>query len=265
MVNTPLKVVLRGMGPSIPGLTVPRLNNPKIRLNNASGGPMGMNDDWGNLDAQRKSDLINSGLAPSDSREAAMVEELLPGSYTLFVESQDGQFGVGMFEIYALGNNEGTRLLNVSTRCPVGTGDEVAIGGTILGEPSQAGDANVPDRRILAFGKGPSIPVAGAAVPDAVFNSTGIENLPVKAVASVLPNPYLELHSATGMIASNNQWRTIDGSSTGLEDKLVESNFAPINENEAAIWPTLRPGQYTAILKDAGSGDGIGLVELYEF
>lgn len=263
VVNDPLKVVLRGIGPSLPGLTAPRLNNPKIRLNNASGGPIGMNDDWGNLDPQRKSDLINSGLAPTDSREAAMVEELLPGSYTLFVESQDGQFGVGMFEIYALGSNEGTRLVNVSTRAPVGTGDEVTIGGTILA--NDAGEVDVPDRRILAFGKGPSIPVAGAAVPDQVFDSVPLEDLPVKAVASVLPNPYLELHSATGMIASNDQWRTIDGSSTGLEDKLVESNFAPINENEAAIWPTLRPGQYTAILKDAGSGDGIGLVELFEF
>lgn len=263
--QNPLKVVLRGIGPSMPPLSVPRLSNPKIRLNNASGAPIGMNDDWGTLDAQRKADLINNGLAPTDSREAAMVEELLPGSYTLFVESQDGQFGVGMFEIYALGSSQAPRLVNVSTRVPVGTGDEVAIGGTIVGDPNQASDPNIPNRRILTFGKGPSIPVAGAAVPDVVYNKTPVEQLPVKAVASVLPDPLLELHSATAMIASNNQWRTIDGSSTGLEDKLVESNFAPLNENEAAIWPTLRPGQYTAILKDAGSGDGIGLVELFEF
>ena len=268
LVNNPLKVVLRGLGPSLPPLSVARLSNPKIRLNNATGAPVGVpNDDWGTLDAERKSVLINNGLTPTDSREAAMVEELPPGAYTLFVESQDGQFGVGMFEIYAVDGTGGgaSRLINVSTRCPVGTGDEVAIGGAILGDPNQANNPNVPDRRILAFGKGPSIPVSGAFMPGAVYSKTPIEDAPVKAVAAVLPNPYLELHGSGGLIAANDQWRTIDGSSTGLEDKLVASSFAPTNENESALWPTLRPGHYTAILRDGGNGNGIGLVELFEF
>lgn len=176
-----------------------------------------------------------------------------------------------MFEIYELENNsdEQTRLVNVSTRCPVGIGDEVAIAGTILGDPNQANNPDVPKRRMLAFGKGPSIPMAGSFVPLTAYDKLPINALPVKAVAEPLNNPYLELYDGTGaLIATNDQWRTIDGSSTGLEDKLVESNFAPTNENEAALWPTLRPGHYTAILRDPyanANASGVGLVEFFEY
>jgi hypothetical protein len=239
-----LKVGIRGLGPSLPPLSVARLNNPKITLNNGAGQTVFFNDDWNNLPQDQKNDLAATGLTPSDSREAAMIQTLSPGSYTVFVQSQDGQFGVGSFEIYELqGNtNEQTRLVNLSTRCLVGTGDEVAIAGMILGDPSQANSV-VPKRRVLAFGKGPSLPLSG-----------------------VLPNPYLELKDGTGAtIAANDQWHDVDGTSTGLEDKLVESGLAPANSNESTIWPTLRPGFFTATLRDAGGASGIGLVEFYEY
>lgn len=234
-----LKVALRGMGPSLPNFSVPKLGNPKITLLNSSGQALFANDDWGNLPAGQLTDLANSGLTPTNPNEAAMVQTLPPGAYTLWVESQDGQFGIGLFEIYELQNVETIRLLNVSTRCIVnGTGEEVAIAGTIIGEST-----SIPKRRVLSFGKGPSLPVFGK-----------------------IPNPTLEFrNSSGGLVASNDQWQTIDGTSTGLEDKLVEANFAPANGNESAVWPTLTWGAYTAILKDAGGANGIGLVELYEY
>ena len=265
IIKNDLKVVIRGIGPSLPVLNVPRLNNPKIRLNNAAGAPVAMNDDWTTLPYGDQVELANAGLTPSDSREAALVVNLISGAYTVFVESQDGQFGVGMFEIYEieLNTNETTRLLNVSTRCPVGYGDERAIAGTIIGDPSQANNASVPSRRLLVFGKGPSIPVSGAFIPSVVHPV--LPALPVHYAAPVLANPFLELHDATHPIASNDNWRSIDGASTGLEDKLTESLFAPTNNNESAIWPTVRPGQYTAVLSDTTGAEGIGLVEFYEF
>lgn len=171
-----------------------------------------------------------------------MVQTLPPGGYTVLLESQDGFFGVGSFEIYEYsGNtNEQTRLRNVSTRCLVGTGDEVAIAGTILGEPAQANK-----RRLAMFGKGPSL--AGV-------------------LPGTLPNPLLELRDGAGaLIESNDQWQNIDGTSTGLEDKLTEAGLAPSNTNESAVWPTLQQGAYTATLRDAGAGAGIGLINFYEF
>jgi hypothetical protein len=237
-------VAIRGLGPSLPPLGVAMLNNPQITLNNGAGQQVFFNNDWNNLPQAQKNELAAVGLTPTDAREAAMVQTLPAGAYTVFVDSQDGQFGVGSFEIYEMENssNEQTRLVNLSTRCIVGTGNEVAIAGTILGDPNQANSV-VPKRRLLCFGKGPSIPVGGT-----------------------LPNPNLQLKDGAGAtIASNNQWQDIDGSSTGLQDKLNEAGFAPTSVNESAIWPTLKPGFFTAILSDAGGASGLGIVEFYEY
>jgi len=248
-----LKVAIRGIGPSLPTLGVPRLNNPRLTLRNMAGQVIFSNDDWNNLPQDQKNDL--GGLTPSDTREAAMVQTLAPGGYTVFLESQDGQQGVGLFEIYELerGANEQTRLLNVSTRCPVGTGDEVAIAGIIIGEDPGNPNAEVPKRRILMTGKGPSLAQAGVPGP--------------------LSNPNISLHASTGaVITSNNQWRDVDQTSTGLEEKIAEAGFAPqcpnnpsLCENESILWPTLRQSSYTTILSGVGGDTGIGLVEFYEY
>jgi thermitase len=241
-----LKVGIRGLGPSLPPLSVARLNNPTIRLYNSAGQQVFANDDWNNLPQDQKNELISLGLAPADGREAAMIQTLAAGAYTVFLESQDGQLGVGSFEIYELENNsdEQTRLVNVSARCKVGVGDEVVIAGAILGDPAQANNPLFPRRRILAFGKGPSMTY----------------------LTGVLANPLLEVRNSAGtLITSNDQWQNIDGTSTGLQDELVESGFAPASLNESAVWPTFRPGSYTMTLKGVSSGTGTGLIELYEY
>jgi subtilisin family serine protease len=245
-----LKVAIRGLGPSLPPLGVPRLPNPMITLNNSSGHAIYTNNDWGTLPQSQKDDLAANGLTPTNSSEAAMVQTLAPGNYTVFLQSYDGQFGVGLFEIYELSGNidEQTRLKNISTRCKVGTGDEVAIAGTIMGDPAgNPNDPTVPKRRLLMRGIGPSL--AQYLIP------------------GVLANPYIELHNSTGaLIASNDQWRDVDGTSTGLEDKLTEAGFAPANVNESVLWPTLTqsPGN-TTILKGVNNGTGIGLIEFFEY
>lgn len=244
-----LKVAIRGIGPSLPPLGVPRLNNPKIRLNDAAGHQIFSNGDWGNLPQPQKDDLAANSLTPGNSSEAAMVQTLARGSYTAFLESQDGQQGVGLFEIYELSRNtsEQVRLTNISTRSKVGTGDEVAIAGTILGDPAgNQNDPTVPKRRLLMRGLGPTLAQYG--------------------VPGVLANPYIQLHNSTGaLIASNDQWRDVDGTSKGLEDKLTEGGFAPANVNESVLWPTLTqsPGN-TTILSGVNGSTGIGLIEFYE-
>jgi subtilisin family serine protease len=246
-----LKVVIRGLGPSLPVLGVPRLNDPKLQLNNSLGGFISSNLDWGSLSQSDKTDLANAGLTPSNVHEAAIVATLVPGSYTVLMQSQDGQQGVGLFELYELRGltTEQNRIKNVSARCPVGVGDENAIAGTLVQNSDTKG--SLPKRRLLIIGRGPSLPVTGT-----------------------LPNPYLELRNGAGaLISSNDQWQEIDFMSTGLEQKLVEpsSGFFPPPKadeqylNESALWPTLSPGSYTAILRDSGGANGIGLIEFYEY
>jgi hypothetical protein len=145
-------------------------------------------------------------------------------------------------------------LKNISARCPVGVGDERAIAGITLQNP---GPSPFPKRRILFFGRGPSLQLSG--------------------LTGTLPDPKLELHQDQNgvdtIIDSNDQWKDIDGSTTGLQDKLVEPHpgFMPDPkedeqyEDESVLWPTLQTGAYTAILKDANGSNGIGLIEFYEY
>ncbi len=253
-----LKVAIRGLGPSLPSLGVAKLNNPTLQLNNSSGNVIYSNSDWGTLPTAQKSDLSANGLTPTDSREAAMVQTLAPGSYTVFLQSQDGVFGVGLFEIYELqgGTNQQTRLLNVSTRCLVRTGNEQAIAGTILGDPSQSTNTTIPKRSILMFGKGPSLP---------------------SSILGRLANPFLTLKNSAGtQMSANDSWANATASvvkaATSLwtnvpapVDELTEANLGPTSALESALWPILKSGTYTATLSGVSGGTGVALLEMYEY
>ncbi|MBA3353270.1 MAG: S8 family serine peptidase, partial [Blastocatellia bacterium] len=142
-----LKVAIRGLGPSLLGLTVAKLSNPKITLKKSDGTLVYSNDNYTTLPTSQLNELEANLLTPQNPFEAAMVcsgsggatgcNALAPGGYNVFLESSNGtSFGVGLFEIYELedGADEQTRLLNVSTRCLVRTGQEKAIAGVILGD-----------------------------------------------------------------------------------------------------------------------------------
>jgi hypothetical protein len=264
----PLRVAFRGLGPSV-GVGVQRLEDPTIELYDSSGTSIGHNDDWaGDMSA---AEIIASGLAPADSREAAMIRTLSPGAYTLVVRPKSGSAsGVGLMEIYELSNatNEERRLINLSTRCLVGTGDNVPVAGMIIGERTPDGhavnDESVPDRRMLVMGRGPSLGVAPYNLADA------------------LPDPQLELaqvddsNSPTGttIIGTNDNWKTIDDDSpttipveqrVALEEELQAASYAPSNVLESILWPTLRPGAYTTVLSGSSNTTGVGIIELYEY
>jgi hypothetical protein len=249
-----LKVAIPGIGPSLTSLVnVQTLSDPKITLYDNLGQVVAVNDDWENNNPGMAADLIASGVQPTNPKEAALIGWLWPGRYTVKVESNpnSGQFGVGMFEIYELqGNtNEPARLVNMSTRCLVGTGDEVAIAGTMIGNlnppnPNNPEDPPRPDRRLLIFGKGPSLSAY---------------------VSGFLSDPQIQVYPTGG---SNDQWQTIDddsGDGHALEEKLVEAHFAPTQPAESALWPTFRPGSYTVRLSGANGSTGLGLIEFYEY
>ncbi len=255
-----LKVAIRGLGPSLPSLGVAKLNNPTIPLNNAAGNVIFSNSDWGTLPTAQKNDLAANSLTPIDSREAAMVQTLAPGSYTVFLQSQDGVYGVGLFELYELqgGTNQQTRLLNVSTRCLVRTGNEQVIAGTILGDPSQSNNTALPKRSVLMFGKGPSLP---------------------SGISGRLANPYLTLKNSTGTVmSSDDSWSAatasvVNAASTSWTnvaapvDEIVEpsNGIAPGSTLESALWPILKSDTYTATLSGVSGGTGVGLAEMYEY
>jgi hypothetical protein len=57
------------------------------------------NDNWADT---QQAEIESSGLAPGDSREAAIEQTLSAGSYTATVSGKGGGIGVGLVEVYRL-------------------------------------------------------------------------------------------------------------------------------------------------------------------
>lgn len=164
----PKMVVLRGIGPSLTASGVSGiLADPVIELHDSTGTIVATNDNWMDLSAGDQTTLNDHMLAPTEDAESALVETLDPGAYTLIVSGAGGTTGVGLVEVYDI--DDGTtdsKLANISTRGFVETGENVMIGGFILGGGG-GGFASVVVRGI-----GPSLTSFG--VTDALACVTGL-------------------------------------------------------------------------------------------
>ena len=225
----PKKVVLRAIGASLANFNVPgALANPTIDLFD-SNGRIATDDNW--ADSQ-KAELLAAGFAPSNDFEAAIVAVLNPGAYTAIVRGFSGSIGIGLVEVFDLSSASSSSVANISTRGQVEPGDDVMIGGFIVG-PSGTGEANV-----LVRGIGPSLSNFGIANP--------------------LQDPTLSLFDSNGtMIAFNDNWG--DAANAGL----IDPSLQPANSAESAILTALAPGAYTAIVRGKGDATGVALVEVY--
>ena len=94
-------VVVRAIGPSLVsyGITNP-LQNPTLELHDHTGAVIASNDNW--MSAPNRLDIINSGLAPSNRLESAILMRLAPGAYTAIVRGVNAGIGVGLVEVYGL-------------------------------------------------------------------------------------------------------------------------------------------------------------------
>jgi hypothetical protein len=129
------------------------------------------------------------------------------------------------------GNGENGVLGNISTRLPVGTGDNILIAGFQI-----TGNAT---KQLVIRALGPSLAQFG--------------------LTNVLPDPTLELHDSTGaIIASNDDWQD------AASNQSIPPALRPGHLRESAIFATLNHGAYTAVLRGYNNGTGIGLVEVYD-
>jgi uncharacterized delta-60 repeat protein len=224
-------VIIRALGPSLGANGMPgALSDTTLDLYDASGQLLASNDDW--KDAHQ-AQIQATGIAPSNALESAILTTL-PGnsSYTAVVRGKNGATGVGLVEVYdlALGNN--SKLANISTRGFVDTGDNVMIGGFIVG-----GDA-ADHTRIVVRAIGPSL------------SSLGLTN--------ALQDPTLSLYDSNGnVMATNDNWRD------GHQPEVETAGLAPTDDRESALFQSLSPGAYTAIVSGKGGTAGVGLVEAY--
>ncbi|PZR72399.1 MAG: hypothetical protein DLM73_13430 [Chthoniobacterales bacterium] len=94
------QILVRAVGPSLPPGIPNRLANPILELHNSNGTPTITNDDW--MTSPDKTAIQNSGLAPSDPKESAVLQLLPAGPYTAIVRGVNGGTGVASVEVYQL-------------------------------------------------------------------------------------------------------------------------------------------------------------------
>ncbi|MDQ6624821.1 MAG: hypothetical protein M3Y69_01590 [Verrucomicrobiota bacterium] len=121
-------------------------------------------------------------------------------------------------------------LANISTRLPVGTGDNALIAGFIV--------TGTGSKKIVVRGIGPSLPFGDS-----------------------LADPTLELRDSSGkLLAANDNWKD------SQQAEVEATGVPPGNNLEAAIVATLpaNNSSYTAILRGKNNTIGFGTVEAYD-
>ena len=228
------RVLIRGMGPSLNGVGG-TLSDPILELHQGST-TLATNDNWKTRPdgTSQQADIEATTIPPTNDLESAILMALSPGAYTAILAGKNGGTGVGLVEVYDLGQGANSQPANISTRGFVDTGDNVMIGGLIVGGGSGG------TTRIIVRALGPSIPVADS-----------------------LGNPTLELRDGSGtLVDSNDNWKTRpDGSSQQAE--IEATGIPPTNDLESALLQTLPAGNYTAIVRGMNGTTGVGLVEAY--
>jgi hypothetical protein len=226
-------VILRAIGPSMQSGNTPvpgRLDDPVLELRASDGHVIQTNDSWRSAQEQQ---IMQSGLAPTDNREAAIIASLPAGQYTAIISGANNASGIGLVEIYDLESTLPGELGNLAVRADVKTGDNVLISGLILG--------GATPKRVLLRAIGPSLQ----------------SQLPS---SQVLANPFLELHDGNGAtLTTNDNWRQAPNAG-----EIEATGLAPTSDNESAILMPLGPGNYTTIVRGVSNGTGIAVAEAYK-
>jgi hypothetical protein len=105
----PKKVLVRAIGPELAQNGIPTpLADPTLELYDATGALIASNDNWmttvigGVITSDQVQEITESGLAPTDPAESAIVATLPPASYTAIVRGVNNAAGPGLVEIYDL-------------------------------------------------------------------------------------------------------------------------------------------------------------------
>jgi hypothetical protein len=226
------KVAIVATGPSLSnfGITNP-LGDPRITLVRSSDqAVIQVNDNW--MSAPNFTEIQNSGFAPSNPLESAILMTLAPGAYTAVVEGMNGSTGVAVAAVYEV-DEPAVPVVNISTRGKVLTGNDVMIGGFVI--------TGTGPQQVAIVATGPSLAAFGITNP--------------------LANPMITLvrSSDQAVLATNDDWQSAPNAAA-----IQAAGFSPSNPLEAAIMTTLPPGAYTAVVQGVGNGIGVAVVGVYK-
>jgi hypothetical protein len=107
----PKRVIIRAIGPDLgaPPYNVPNaLADPTLELHDSTGALIASNDNWqhtiigGIITHGQVQEIINSGYAPSNPSDSAIIADLPAGNYTAIVRGVNNTTGVALVEVYDL-------------------------------------------------------------------------------------------------------------------------------------------------------------------
>jgi hypothetical protein len=256
------QLLIRAVGPTLAGFGVPgTLPDPRLvlkRWNGAAYEDVASNDNWGtNSNAAAivaKSAELFAFPLNAGSADAALLIDLVPGQYSAVAGDAGTATGIAIVELYdadlgfwtsAVGSPQagGTaRLINISNRGFVGTGDSIMIPGYVVSSEGP--------KTLLIRAVGPTLATFG--------------------VSGVLADPTLSIyrHDVTlntdELILTNDDWSTGPGAQRTRDVATQVHAFAlPEGSNDAAFVVTLNPGVYTVHARGANNTTGVALVEVY--
>lgn len=158
------------------------------------------------------------------------------GSYTVRVRNDAGELFSDAATVAVL-EGASSRLINLSSRAFVGTGDSILIPGIVLG------------------GAGPTRLLVRAVGPGLVDFGVG----------GVLADPQLAIKSGDTTLLSNDNWTSAANAAEVAATAAAIFAFPlAAGSADAAALVDLAPGSYSVLVSGVGGTTGIALVEAYE-
>ena len=234
-------ILIRGVGPTLTAFNLTgTLADPVMTVFQGST-QVDQNDDWtGSFNFTSVGAFAFAGTAPRDA--AIYSASTSAGSYSIQIAGKNNGTGLALAEIYDATPSDNfaattPRLVNVSARTQVGTGDNILIAGFAVSGSSAV--------RVLIRAVGPTLGVAP-------FN-----------VGGTLADPKLEIYSGSTKTIENDNWAGTAELKAAFS-AVAAFAFSADTSRDAALVATLQPGSYTAQISGVGSTSGVALVEIYE-
>jgi hypothetical protein len=252
--SSPKQMLIRAAGPALTNFGVSgALNKPILTLFDSTGTAIASNTGWNQ--SPNDSDIRSASIAagafafPENSADSALLIRLLPGSYTAQVTGVNNTTGTTLIETYDMESVQTmqSKLINISSRGVVGSGQNIIIPGISVGGSSS--------RILLIRAVGPTLGAFG--------------------VAGTLSNPTISVvQTVNGInttLATNDDWESQNSTVTftaaevrDLSTKAGAFTLPSGSKDAALLFSTSTNTSYTVLVSGANGETGVALVEVYD-
>jgi len=239
-------LLIRGMGPSTTMVGIPagtELASTQLTLYDHLSAVITQNTDWaGNATISTIEAQVGAYPVPTNSLDSMLYVQEPVNAYSASVGGVGSATGIAVVELYDADTPPlASRLVNLSVRAPVGTGNNILFGGFSIGGST--------DEAIFVRAIGPSLAT--------VFPNSFTP-------ASVLAQPILTIYldGNPTPLYTNIVW----GGDPALEAARVATGGYPISTSsqDSLLLVSLPAGNYTAEISGVNFTTGIATVEIYE-